>query len=244
MDKDIVKMLEFQLKNYEEKFSEFEQKDNWEAVLKYAKLNYIEPINRFVLPFIFFRMQESRDAMKDYLPYIKGAYRDYFLRDEIFKNEKPITKYSDVAKEIVKEYNLTAPKLINASEEDKSTYVNTFCSLYEIAIEKIAQEEPLLALSIISKIRNPAIQFNLVRNPSIILPIKKLILTKLINQDWNGWVETYFNYPRTSSMEAYMNLWQVRPQIHIKHGKVFFAQYYETVKIWLKSKEKLIEKQF
>ncbi len=244
MDKDIVKMLEVRLSDYEEKFKNFNQKDNWDAVLKFTKINYIDPINKFVLPFIYFRIKDSNDAMKDYLPYIKEIYRDYFLRDSVFKDIKPLTKYTNVAREIVKEYNQTANNFSNLSKESKEDYITHFCSLYELAIEKIANEEPILALSIIAKLKNPSIQFNLVRNPAIVLPIKNLILNNLINQNWNGWLETYFYYPRTSSMDTYMELWQARPQIHIKHGKVFFAQHYEKIKIWLKSKERIIEKQF
>lgn len=242
MDKDIIKMLNIRLKRYEKSLSEISSKDS-KFMAEYAHNNYVLPIKNFILPFIKVSIFNKRNTFNDYLGYIKKEYQEEIKNyAKIEENFSPVQAYANVAKLIVQEYSKTVMNFQNSSFEEKEEYVNDFCLMYELQLEKIAASVPILALNIIAHLRTPALQFNLVRNPSILEPIKKTILNKLIHQDWNDWMEEYFSYPRTSSMEEYMNKWVARQKIHIKHSKMLFDQHYEAVKIWLKSKEKLRER--
>lgn len=242
MDKELIKMLEIRLEYYEKEFKNLKDKNDSEVVLKHGEKYYLAPLLKFVFPFIMFRLQNFDEQLEDYLVYIKDSFHEDIIKAVDKFRDNAIKTFPSVAKEILATYLMTSPMYQHASEDERENYVNDFCYQYELSIEKIAKYFPLATLNLIAQLKTPGIQFNLVRNLVIVEPIKKNIVNQLIHTDWNDWVEKYFCYPRTSSMEEYMDKWIARPQIHIKHGKVFFDVHYEAVKIWLKNKEKMKEK--
>lgn len=242
MDKELIKMLEIRLECYEKEFRKVKDKSDSEIVLKHGEKYYLTPLMKFVFPFLMFRLQNHDEQLDDYLAYIKDCFHEDIIKAVDNFRDNAIKSYPMIAKDILTSYTMTAPNFQHASEDEREDFISDFCYQYELSIEKIAKYIPLATLNLISQLKTPGIQFNLVRNLIIVEPIKKVIINQLIHTDWNEWLEKYFCYPRTSSMEDYMDKWIARPQIHIKHGKVFFDGHYETVKVWLKTKEKVKEK--
>ncbi len=239
MDTDIIKMLEVYNQLYNKELANIEKHSDIDCLDKIETEFYLNPIEKFVIPFLKIRLFQDQEKIENYLPLINEHCHDKVI-DLLQKREmlKSQDVCSEIAKEIVKIYSETVNDFSSATKEEKNQYIEDFCHLYEIPLEKIARITPVLAISVISQLNTPALQLALIRNAQISYSIKNEILTKLIKKNWKTWVEDYFTYPKTDSMDDYMNQWTSNNKIHIKHAKILFDHHYEEVKIWLKTREK------
>lgn len=244
MDKQIITLLQERSLAYEKEFEKFPYKQDPAAVFEHECIYYLEPLSKFVLPLLARRLQEHKnEKVTLYLPYILERYHDAVIKElDTYKNgEDSFGKKA--AKEILNHYASEVMNFQKANEEQKNSFIVSFVERHHVSFSQIASRTPHVALQLLATLRTPKLQHIFLKKDSIANPIKDLLQNKMLKEDWSLWLDQYFCYPRTDTMEEYMKKWIGRERIHVKIAKPLFGMDYEQAKIWLKNKEKMREKQ-
>lgn len=240
MDKLIIEQLQLQSNKYIESFNNFAYKNDPIAVFEFEYQYYLTPIIENILPSLSKRLFEFPNEQLDYyLPYISERYHsDIRLEvNNLIKTHDYLNKKK--SKEISSNFSNEVLKYTHSTINEKEGFIIQFITSNLSDVISLSYSSPNLCLSLISQLRNPRLQSNLLKQKEISQNLYQHINETLVHESWDTWIDLYFTYPRTKDMNEYFSKWIGRDKIHIKMSShLFYPEYYEQAKIWLKGREK------
>ena len=243
MKKEIVEKLQAYRHSYKREFDLFPFKQDPAAVFEHECKFYLNPIIENVIPLIVEEIDNKKDKIENYYPYILEHYQQAIKKeiDNIYEKRKNF--YKKLSYDIFMNYSRHVMKYQKATITEKNQFIHNFLLKHKENIIEIAKKDAFGLLKLIGNIRTPKIQYAILQEKEIQNAMRIQIQNMMEkNPKFDLWVSNYFCYPRTKTLSEYMDKFLGSEKIHIKFAKEFFEKDYEKAKIILKNIEKNNEK--
>jgi hypothetical protein len=243
MKKEIVEKLQAYRHSYKREYDLFPFKQDPAAVFEHECKFYLNPIIEHVLPLIMEEIDQKKDVVESYYPYILEHYQIALKKEIDGIYEKRKNYYKKLSYDIFMDYSRHVMKYQKGTLTEKNQFISIFLQKHQENILEIAKKDGLGLLKLIGNIRTPKIQYAILQEKEIQKALRNQIQVMMEqNPKFDLWLSNYFCYPRTRTLSEYMDKFLGNEKIHIKFAKDFFENNYEKAKIILKNIEKNNEK--